>query len=60
MENFYARLLAREPRADALSNAQLDLRKKYLDPYFWGAFVLLGKPGPLEGPRIEVSSVIPA
>jgi len=50
MVNFYERLLVNgESRADALRNAQLDLRKKQAtaDPYFWGAFVCLGDPRPL-------------
>jgi CHAT domain-containing protein len=53
MVNLYNRLLGngdpdkRESRADALRNAQLDLRKKYPDPYYWGAFVCLGDPRPL-------------
>jgi CHAT domain-containing protein len=47
MENFYRRILAGEPRADALQAAQNDLRRTYPEPYFWGAFVCLGNPGPL-------------
>jgi CHAT domain-containing protein/tetratricopeptide (TPR) repeat protein len=47
MEDFYRRLLAGEGKADALRNAQLSLRKKYPDPYFWGAFICQGDPGPL-------------
>jgi CHAT domain-containing protein len=47
MEDFYRRILAGEGRADALRNAQLALRAKYPDPYFWGAFICQGDPGPL-------------
>jgi CHAT domain-containing protein len=47
MEDFYRRLLAGEPRAEALHAAQQGLRHKYPEPYFWGAFVCLGNPGPL-------------
>jgi CHAT domain-containing protein/tetratricopeptide (TPR) repeat protein len=50
MEDFYRRLLAGEPRADALHAAQQALRRKYPEPYFWGAFVCLGAPGPLATP----------
>jgi len=50
MEDFYRRLLAGEPRADALHAAQQALRRKYPEPYFWGAFVCLGNPGPLPAP----------
>jgi CHAT domain-containing protein len=51
MVNFYQRILKGEPRADALHAAQNDLRQKYPEPYFWGAFVCLGNPGPLSPPR---------
>jgi CHAT domain-containing protein len=54
MEDFYGRLLAGEPRADALHAAQQALRQKYPEPYFWGAFVCLGNPGPL--PAVGASS----
>ncbi len=49
MEDFYHRLLAGEGKADALRNAQQTLRHKpeYADPYYWGAFICQGDPGPL-------------
>jgi len=47
MEDFYTRLLSGEGKADALRNAQLTLRRKYPDPFFWGAFICQGDPGPL-------------
>ena len=47
MEDFYRRILSGEGRADALRDAQLALRQKYPDPYFWGAFICQGDPGPL-------------
>src|SRR4051794_20168001 len=47
MVEFYQRLLGGEPRAEALHAAQQALRARYPDPYFWGAFVCLGDPGPL-------------
>ena len=50
MEEFYRRILAGEGRADALRHAQLKLRQKYPDPYFWGAFICQGDPAPLRGP----------
>ncbi len=46
-EILVGRILAGEGRADALRNAQLALRQKYPDPYFWGAFICQGDPGPL-------------
>jgi CHAT domain-containing protein/tetratricopeptide (TPR) repeat protein len=47
MEDFYQRILNGQPRADALRDAQLALRRKYPDPFFWGAFICQGNPGPL-------------
>ena len=47
MEDFYRRLTNGEPRAAALEAAQQDLRRTHPEPYFWGAFVCLGNPGPL-------------
>ena len=35
------------PRAEALREAQLALKEKYPHPYFWGAFICQGNPGPL-------------
>ncbi|MGZ4869541.1 MAG: CHAT domain-containing protein [Halobacteriota archaeon] len=40
-------MLAGEGRADALRNAQLAIKTKYPDPYYWGAFICQGDPGPL-------------
>jgi CHAT domain-containing protein/tetratricopeptide (TPR) repeat protein len=49
METFYEFLGAGKPRAAALHEAQQVVRAKreYHDPYYWGAFVCLGNPGPL-------------
>jgi CHAT domain-containing protein len=47
MEDFYGRLLAGEGRAEALRQAQLTLKAKYSDPYYWGAFICQGDPSPL-------------
>ncbi len=43
MEDFYARLLAGQGRAEALRQAQLALKAKYPDPFYWGAFHLPGR-----------------
>jgi CHAT domain-containing protein/tetratricopeptide (TPR) repeat protein len=51
MEDFYRRILAGEPRAEALRNAQLKMKAKYPDPFFWGAFICQGNPGPLRPRR---------
>jgi CHAT domain len=47
MEDFYRRLQAGEARAEALRQAQLALRAKYPEPYYWGAFICQGDPSPL-------------
>jgi CHAT domain-containing protein len=49
MVDFYARVLGGVGVADALREAQLALRQKYPDPYFWGAFICQGDQGPLAG-----------
>jgi CHAT domain-containing protein len=56
MEGFYHRLRAGEGRAESLRLAQLGLKAKYPGPYYWGAFICQGDPGPLESfptPRIR-------
>ena len=47
MVDFYRRILDGQPRADALREAQLAIKEKDLDPYYWGAFICQGDPGPL-------------
>jgi tetratricopeptide (TPR) repeat protein len=47
MIDFYQRLLAGVPRAEALRQAQLQLKSRYPDPYYWGAFICQGEPTPL-------------
>lgn len=47
MVEFYKRLLRGAPRGDALRGAQRVIKECYLDPYYWGAFVCQGDPGPL-------------
>jgi CHAT domain-containing protein len=49
MVDFYQRILAGQPRAEALRQAQLALKAQYPDPYYWGAFICQGEPGPLPG-----------
>jgi hypothetical protein len=46
MEDFYRRILVGQPRAGALREAQLEM-KKYPDPFFWGVFICQDNPGPL-------------
>ena len=47
MEDFYHRILRGEGRAEALRQAQPEMKKKDPDPYYWGAFICQGDPGPL-------------
>jgi CHAT domain-containing protein len=47
MVDFYQRILASEPRAEALRQAQWALKKRYPDPRDWGGFICQGEPGPL-------------
>ena len=47
MSDFYRRILAGEPRAEALRQAQLEMKEKYPNPLYWGAFICQGDPGSL-------------
>jgi CHAT domain-containing protein len=47
MVDFYQRILAGQPPADALREAQLAMKTRYPHPYYWGAFICQGDPGPL-------------
>jgi CHAT domain-containing protein/tetratricopeptide (TPR) repeat protein len=47
MVDFYQRLLEGTPCADALREAQLSMKAKYHNPFYWGAFICQGDPGPL-------------
>ncbi len=42
MTKFYTYWLGGKPLKDAFQQAQLDLRATYPQPYFWGAFQLIG------------------
>jgi tetratricopeptide (TPR) repeat protein/CHAT domain-containing protein len=54
MVDFYGRILAGEPRAEALRQAQLALRSRYPHPRYWGAFICQGEIAPI--PRWPISS----
>ncbi len=41
MTKFYTELLQQKKISAAFKAAQLNLKSKYSDPYFWGAFVLI-------------------
>jgi tetratricopeptide (TPR) repeat protein/CHAT domain-containing protein len=47
MEDFYYRILNGQACADALRDAQLTIKEKDPDPYYWGAFIYQGDPDPL-------------
>jgi CHAT domain-containing protein len=47
MVNFYQRLLAGEGRPEALRQAQLSIKEKHPEPFYWGAFICQGDPSPL-------------
>jgi CHAT domain-containing protein/tetratricopeptide (TPR) repeat protein len=55
MEDFYGRLLAGEGRAEALRQAQLEMKQIYPDPFYWGAFICQGDPSPLGTVRPEIA-----
>ena len=42
MNAFYQVLSKNTGRLQAFRSAQLKLMEKYKDPYYWGAFVLMG------------------
>jgi len=43
MTNFYSFWTAGNTKREAFRKAQAKLREKYPEPYFWGAFVLVGE-----------------
>jgi CHAT domain-containing protein len=49
MEGFYKRILGGRSRAEALREAQLEVKAASPEPLFWGAFISEGDPGPLPG-----------
>ncbi len=55
MEDFYGRLLAGRGCAEALREAQLAMKAKYPDPFYWGAFICQGDPSPLSTVRPGVA-----
>ncbi|HTH56323.1 MAG TPA: CHAT domain-containing protein [Cyclobacteriaceae bacterium] len=44
MVTFYNNLLSNSNKTEALRQAQMELMKKYPDPFFWGGFVLISRP----------------
>jgi CHAT domain-containing protein len=43
MRNFYMNLVKLKNKRAAFKQAQLQLMKKYKEPYYWGAFVMMGQ-----------------
>lgn len=43
MKNFYANWIKLRNKQKAFKQAQLQLMTKYADPYYWGAFVMMGQ-----------------
>ena len=47
MTKFYEGLVQGKPRIEALREAQLQVRRRDREPFYWGAFICQGEPGPL-------------
>jgi CHAT domain-containing protein len=43
MTTFYKEWLSGKSKREAFKNAQQEIRAKYKDPYYWGAFVIVGE-----------------
>jgi CHAT domain-containing protein len=43
MSEFYRNWVTGMTKRDAFAKAQQQIREKYPDPYFWGAFVMVGE-----------------
>jgi len=42
MSGFYKNWLKGESRIEAFNHSITDLKKEFKEPYYWGAFVILG------------------
>jgi CHAT domain-containing protein len=51
MEHFYTHLREGMGKAEALRQAQLEVREEYPNPYYWSAFVLSGDGGIVPGSK---------
>jgi CHAT domain-containing protein/Tfp pilus assembly protein PilF len=54
MERFYTHLQAGMGKAEALRQAQIDVRAQYPAPYYWAGFVLAGDAGRVSEPDMNV------
>jgi len=43
MSNFYKNFVTGMSKREAFSKAQQTVKEKYKDPYYWGAFVMVGE-----------------
>ena len=43
MSSFYKKWMSGIDKKQAFVEAQLEIKKQYSDPYYWGAFVMVGK-----------------
>lgn len=43
MSSFYRNWVSGMTKRDAFSKAQMEIKNKYHDPYYWGAFVMVGE-----------------
>jgi hypothetical protein len=63
MERFYTHLHNGMGKADALRQAQIDVREQYPNPYYWAGVVLSGDTGSVDVPGswwlwIAIASVV--
>jgi CHAT domain-containing protein len=56
MVNFYRNMLAGLSKSNALREAQLQMKKKYPNPFYWGAFICQGDPRALFYRNVATSS----
>ena len=43
MTTFYREFVQSENVRDAFKKAQLEIKKEFPEPYYWGAFVMVGE-----------------
>ena len=57
MEAYYKRLVAGEPRSEALRKVQLEMLgdPTFRHPFYWASFVPIGATGPIEFPASEAA-----
>jgi CHAT domain-containing protein len=53
MQDFYTRILKGQSRSDALRYAQLAMKARYPEPFYWGAFICQGDFATLEIKKVR-------